>query len=63
MVRGLTDKESMAVLMQGPREERRTSARIKELAEKGLRSPQQLLPEELEELCGSVVRQFERRRW
>ena len=59
MVRGLTDKESLAVIMEGPREMRRTLARMRELAEKGLRDPHQLTPEETQELCDAVLRQFE----
>ena len=60
MVRGLTDKESLEVVMKGPREDRRVSARVQELAEKGLQPPHHLTPEETLELCSSVMRKFER---
>lgn len=59
MVQGLTDKESLAAIMKGPREMRRTLARMRELAEKGLREPHQLTPEETQELCGAVLRQID----
>ena len=61
MTRGLTDKESLAAIVAAPRREREAAARHKELASRGLRDPAQLTPDEIQELCGAVLRQIERR--
>lgn len=44
----------------GPTDELHTSARVKELAAKGLRAPHKLDEKETQELCGSVMRHIQR---
>jgi hypothetical protein len=56
MARGLTDKESLEITLRESREKRATWARVKALAERGAKDPQQLTAAETQDLCSSLVR-------
>lgn len=61
VVRGLTDKESLSLLMTDSRAERDAWAHAKKVAARGLQDPAQLTPDEIRELCESVMHLVGRR--